>query len=273
MSSETHGILRAKLMSQDGNEHLISTVLKFTSVKLLSAIVSIIVAIVTSQTFALNVYQTSFDSLSLGHTQPFPGSIGQDGWFKQAGDGTAYGEIENAISNSGGALHEFAPQTNPAGDQTIDQRSLEPLDVTLADNITLTVQFFAHTNNLSGTNAYDANFGVRGGPHPGFEIIAFGLGGGHFTPKSVTGVNVAASFFNGADNDQPLPLSVGQNLAWDSWHTLSLSINQLADRYISITVAGQSQDLSAYQPPRSFIDSLALRGQLIENISGQIVPS
>ena len=174
----------------------------------------------------------------------------------------AFGEIQIAIANEGRALHEFAPSTNPSGLQTIDRRDLGALDATnAANNITLSTNFYAHTSDLSGSNIYSANFRVTGGPHPGFDIVGFGLFGGHFVPKNVTGVSVALGLFNGVDNNEPLPLTVGQHLTWDAWHTLTFSIDQLADRYVSITVDGATQDLSAYRPPRSG----SVRGQTHRN--------
>ena len=37
----------------------------------------------------VTLFETNFDSLTLGTTQPFPGAAGQDGWYRQIsfGDG------------------------------------------------------------------------------------------------------------------------------------------------------------------------------------------
>lgn len=218
------------------------------------------------------IYQSNFDGLSLGETQPFPGAAGHDGWHSLNAPGSAFGEIQDTITNGGRALHEFAPGNNPPGAQTIDRRNLGSIDITAATNITLTADFYAHTSDLSATNSYTAHLLMEGGPSPGFKILYFGLFGGNGIPKSTTGVNIGLEAFNGAGSSN-IPLTVGQNLTWDTWHTVSLSIDQVADRYISLTVDGQTQDLSAYQPPRSLVNSTDwVRGQLIEQLLTQVVP-
>ena len=59
----------------------------------------------------------------------------------------------------------------------------------------------------------------RAVPHPGFLLTGFRLYGGNGTPKSETGLNVQLSNFNGVDGNVITPLTVGGQLAWDTWHT------------------------------------------------------
>lgn len=113
---------------------------------------------------------------------------------------------------------------------------------------------------------------VGGGPHPGFEIIGVGLGGGNGTPKSDTGVSVTLGYFNGVDNNEVIPLTVGQRLTWDAWHSVTVALDQVNDSYLFVTVDGNTQNLSGYTPGRSYDGSQWLRGQLIEGITAQIVP-
>jgi hypothetical protein len=232
------------------------------------------VAALASSVFGAEViYETDFNSLQLGQTQPFPGVSGQDGWYSELADGDALGEIQDAFANGGRALHEFAPAANDPGLQTIDARPVGPIDLSMAGQITLSVDFYANTSDLGESNVFDAGFAATGGPHPGFEIIGFGLGGGHFVPKSETGVNVTLGAFSSVDeNNVPIPLTVGQNLEWDAWHSLSLTIDHFADRYVSLTVDGATQDLSGYQPLRSDDGSEWLRGQLIDLVSASCIP-
>jgi hypothetical protein len=218
------------------------------------------------------IYQSTFDGLSLGQTQPPPGAAGHDGWYEHHAPGSAFGEIQDNIANGGRALHEFAPGNNPPGAQTIDGRNLGAINISAATNIILSADFYAHTSDLSASNTYSGHLVVGGGPHPGFQIIYFGLSGGGSAAKSETGVSLRLDYFHGSGGDN-LPLTVGQNLAWDTWHTVSLSLNHLADQYISLTVDGQTQDLSAYRPPRSLVDSTDWRrGQLMEYLHAIIIP-
>ncbi len=219
------------------------------------------------------VYGESFDALTPGVTQAFPGDAGQGGWFSALALSPAYGEIQGAVALSGLALHEFTSATNPPAVQTIDRRDFTAFDVSGSPLISLSFDFYAHSSNLAAVNIFSAVLEASGGPHPGFQIIGVGLGAGNGTPKSVTGLNVGLAAFNGIDNNGPIALGVGQGLAFDAWHHLSVSLNQAQDRWISITVDGQTQDLSAYMPPRSFLDGgVSQRGQLIETLAASLIP-
>ena len=225
------------------------------------------------------IYQTSFDNLALGQTQPFPGAPGQDGWYRVLAAGAAIGEIEPAIAHPGRALHELAPSTNQAALQTIDRRDISPVNIAADSMITLASDFFSHSSDLSRVNNYLADQLIEGGsPQDGFvngsEVIGFHLRAGNGTAKSVTGLNVSLDTFNGSNNNEPIStLTVGQHLSWDTWHTLSLLINPVADRYVSLTVDGQTQNLSAFPLPRVLLANAQwVREPLIEDVFTQIVP-
>lgn len=217
------------------------------------------------------VYQSSFDSLALGQTQTLS-VAGQDGWFRLlAPPGGAFGEIQDTIANGGRALHEHTTIDVSPHTQTIDARNLNAYSLANAGVISLSIDFYASTSDQNAVNPYAASFLVRGGPHPGFDIIGFDLLAGNGVSKS-PGVSVALAGFNGAANNEPLPLLVGQNLAWDEWHSLSLSLDHSADTWLSITVDGVTQDLTGFRPPRSEDSGIWKRGQLIENLFAQVVP-
>jgi hypothetical protein len=216
------------------------------------------------------LYQENFDALAVGHTQPFPGDSGQGGWYAVLAVGDAFGEVQDALGNPGRALHQFAPATNPASLQTIDDRPFAP--VAVAGLVTLSFDFYARTSDPTAVNNFIASLTAIGGPHPGFQIIGVGIGAGNGTPKNVTGVNVNLAAFNGTDNNVPVPLTVGQSLAFEQWHSVSVTLDHDLDRYVSITVNGATQDLSVFQPPRSFDGGMALRGALIETLSAGIIP-
>lgn len=220
------------------------------------------------------VYKSNFNALTPGLTQPFPGSLGQDGWFSELALPPAYGEIETEIAHGHLALHEFTSSTIQEPIQTIDKRLVNPPDLSRYPLITLQADFYAHTSDLSASNIYDAWIGARGGPHPGFEILGFSVISGNGTPKIMIGVNVGLVYYNGVDNNQPIPLTVGQNLTWDSWHRVIVIADQAGDHYVSLQVDGKTEDLSTYLLPRSDVATgVWERGQLIEEISAVIVPN
>lgn len=220
------------------------------------------------------LYRSNFNSLSAGLTQPFPGAPRQDGWFSELALPPAYGEIQKDIARGRQALHEFTSVSVPDFTQTIDKRFITPPDLSSYPIITLQVDFYAHTSDLSASNVYGAVLGVTGGPHPGFQMLEFSVNSGNGVPKADAGVNIGLSRFNGVDNNEPIPLSVGQNLAWDTWHRVIVVANQASDRYVSITVDRQSEDLKAYLLPRSDVaPGVWERGQLMEEIQAVIAPN
>ncbi|MBS0262915.1 MAG: PEP-CTERM sorting domain-containing protein [Planctomycetes bacterium] len=218
------------------------------------------------------VYQTDFDSLDLGQTTSYPGSPGQGGWMQNGADGDAFGEIQDSIANGGRALHEHTASTLQTGLQTIDSRFVGPVSLANVGVVSLSIDFYGSSSDLSAVNSFSGAFYAVGGPHPGFQIIGFELVAGNGAPKSDTGLNIKLDAFDGLDNNGPIPLNVGQNLAWNEWHTASLSIDQRTDTWLSITVDGQTQSLLGYAPMRSFDGPDALRGQLIERLDAQISP-
>ena len=220
---------------------------------------------------AMSVYNTSFDYMTLGDTTN-PGTSGQDGWYNEMASSPAYGEIQDAYANTGRALHQYVDETNPGGQQKIDRRNLMPPDLSAKPIVTLSVDFYCRTSDTSKTNTYYAGLAVKGGHHPGFEILGFSLGSGNGVVKSEEGVNVGIAHFNGVDNNALIPLTVGRGLSWDGWHSLKLVINQADDTYVSVTVDDQTQDLTGYALPRSNDSGQWLRGELMEVILAQIVP-
>ena len=218
------------------------------------------------------VYQTDFDSLTPGQTEPYPGAAGQDGWYRMLAEGDALGEIQDAIADGGQSLHLHTAETVPPGLQTISSRETGIVPLSNVGIISLSVDFYASSSNLGAINNFLSAFSVAGGPHPGFEIIGFGLGAGNGTSKAETGLNVSLGMFDGSTNNDPITLTVGQGLAWDAWHSISISLDQFADTWLSITVDGQTQSLLGYQPVRSFDGTQWLRGQQIETLNAAITP-
>jgi hypothetical protein len=218
------------------------------------------------------VYQTDFDNLTLGRTQ-FPPVLGQGGWYSQLAVGDAYGEIQNQISLFGNSLHQHTGASVPPHLQTIDSINLSR-QLNGQGIITLSADFYATTSNLESTNSFYARLLAAGGPHPGYEIINFVLGAGNGTPKNVTGVSVGLPTYSPqANNIVPIPLTVGQNLSWNTWHNVKVVIDQTNDTYRSITVNGVKQDLIGYKPYRNTLDGINwIRGQQIDKLEASLVP-
>ncbi len=220
------------------------------------------------------VYKQNFNSLRAGATQPFPGAPGQGGWFSQLAIDPAFGEIEADIALGAQALREFTSSSLNGPVQTIDRRLVTPPDLTRYPRITLQVSFYARSSDLSAANTYFAGMLVGGGPYPGFEVLGFGITSGNGTPKDVAGVNLGFATFNGSDNNEPIFPKSAQNLAWDTWHTVTLVADQANDRYVSIELDGKLEDISAFSLPRSITAPNGWeRGQLIEAVQTEIVPN
>lgn len=98
-----------------------------------------------------------------------------------------------------------------------------------------------------------------------------GLGAGNGTAKNITGLNVGLAAFNGSDNNFGVPLTVGQDLSFDAWHSVSLVIDQGLDHYVSLTVDGQSEDLSAFTLPDGFTQGQPVRGNLLQQLRAEII--
>ncbi|MBA4377982.1 MAG: hypothetical protein C0395_04920, partial [Gemmatimonas sp.] len=220
---------------------------------------------------AVTVYSCGFDDLTLGSVLPDPGDPGQDGWYAVDHPGSGVGEIQDAVGAGGAALRQFAPKTNPPGSRVLDVRSLIPPDLTADPLVTLEFDVYFSSSDVTTINPYAAGLAVRGGPHPGFSIIEASFGGGNGVPKLLTGVGLALYAFNGVDNNDAIPLEVGQQLTWDVWHHVRVSIDQTADAYVAVTVDGQTQDLGAWTLPRSEDGGTWLRGQLAEVVEAGIV--
>ncbi|MBI2526665.1 MAG: hypothetical protein HYV93_11835 [Candidatus Rokubacteria bacterium] len=111
------------------------------------------------------------------------------------------------------------------------------------------------------------------GAHPGFEILGFNLVGGNGVARIDTAVSVGLAAFNGINNNVPVPLIIGQGLDWDTWYSLTLVANQSADRYLSLTVNGFTEDISAFALPRSRLDDGVTweRGALMEQVIAQVI--
>ena len=219
------------------------------------------------------VYETDFDALVPGQTQYQPGDPNHDGWFLLGADTDGYGQIQSDIARGLYALEQFAAIEAGTGHQTINKRELVRPDLSVHPRVTLQADFFAHTSDPNARNTYTASLKVLGGPHPGYEILAFHLYSGNGNIKGDDGVSLSVYAFDGKDNHFVIPLSVGQHLQWDRWHSVELVIDQQQDGYVSITVDGQSQDISGYALHRSYYQGQWRRGQWIDCFHAEIVPT
>jgi len=231
----------------------------------------VLTALSATPASAAVVYETDFNDLTVAHTE-YPPHPGHDGWYKERAEGDAYGEIQELIANDGRALHEFAPASNGQGNQTIDRRLIDP-PVTPFSTMTLSVDFYCASSDLGATNIYEAVFSVWDDTHPGFLMIKFKLEGGNGTPKEETGVKVTLYEFNN-DPENPnnlyLPISIGNELAWNTWHHIELIIDYANDEYISVEVDGELEDLSGHTPERSWPDFG--QGTFLQRIEATLIP-
>lgn len=237
-----------------------------------SAILNLVVLLCVGSAMAQNVvYKTNFNRLEIGTTQPFPGLEAQDYWFNVAVAG-GYGDIQSDFALGRNAIHEGSPATDPVGAQTIDRRRIDPPDLRRFPIVTLKVDFLCRTTDYWAINPFVANFSVTGGPHPGFEIIGFNIGGGNGQERFVSGLGVVIYSYNAQDqNNVDVPLSVGQGLTWDQWHTLTLVIDKENDTYVSISVDDEEQSLLGRPPTRNVDGGVWTTGWLMEQINAQVV--
>jgi len=212
-----------------------------------------------------------FENCVAGATAPAPGNEYQGGWYRVLADGGAYGEIQDAVSVNGNALHEFAPASNPCGAQTIDGHEVFCSDLGGLPFVTLEADFLARCSNLNATNPYTASLACESYTSSICEMIGFSANGGNGETRLATGVSVGASCFNGVDNNQPLPLQVGQHLAWDTWHHVKVAIDQGGDRYLYIEVNGERQNLTEFRPPQGEAAGVWSRGQTLERLLAQVI--
>lgn len=220
------------------------------------------------------IYGSDLNALSVGAIAPAPGSPGQDGWVTELVSGAAEGTVLDDGATHRRILRVLAPASNPPGLQTIVRRQLPVTNLAAVRNLTLRFDFRCRTSDLQASNTYTADLAAQGGPHPGYSMIGVRLASGNGVPKSQAGVNLALDHFNPtAQNNEPVPLTVGQSLAWDVWHSACVTIDPALDRYVMVTVDGRSQALDAYQPPRSCENGNCLRGQLVEKLQVEAIPT
>jgi hypothetical protein len=224
-------------------------------------------ATAVGQAAPLVVYRTDFDALTPGVTQPHPGAPGHDGWYRVGATAPAFGAIQSAIAIDTAALQQFTGVTNPYGQQTIDARDLVAPDLGALPIVTLSADVRCRSSDLDAVNRYSAELAVDGGPHPGFRILGLALGAGNTVPKRNT-LRVELIAFDGVDNNFLIPTGVGQALGWDTWHRVTVVIDQARDRWVSLTVDGETEDLTGYRLPRTS----TVRGQRMDALRGVLVP-
>ena len=161
------------------------------------------------------IFSTDFNSLVLGETQDPPLS-GQDGWRSVFHPGNSFGEIQDTVASCGNAIHQFTDISNTSGQQSIDARSFSSVDLSTVGEIIFEIDFYASSSDLSTLNSYAASAILDGDG----QLFGFSVGSGNGQVKSEAGVSVGISTFNGTDNNFGVNLDVGQNLAWDTWHSV-----------------------------------------------------
>lgn len=218
------------------------------------------------------IYETDFDSLAVGLLPAAPGAENQDFWHYVVRGTDGLSEIQSTITHSGLALHEYASEAADIYVQTFDARAINPaVDVSGMTRVTLTFDFYAHSSDLATTDFYNAFIKVTGGPHPGYEIVAMGISSGNGSLKNERKLDLDFPAFNGVDNNYIFSPAAGRTLEWDTWHTITIVIDQHNEHYVSITVNGITEDVSTHPLPRSNDSGVWKRGQIIDAVSAGLI--
>ena len=220
------------------------------------------------------IYQTDFDTLTIGPIQHHPGAPDQDYWYYIASDPCtgSIGEIQESIANPGRALCEHINHNHGINTQTEDARVFsQVIDVSGAVLITLNCDFYAHTSDTNTSDLFSAHLITGGPPHPGYEIVGFGIASGNGPLKSVRKLDLNFAAFNGTNNNYVFEPAVGRTLEWDTWHSVTVVIDQLSDKYVSLTVNDVTEDISSHPLPRSNDGGVWKRGQLLDAIRGGLL--
>lgn len=221
------------------------------------------------------IYQTNYDSLAPGQVTPTPGSAGQDGYFDNSADyPNTYSTIQASIASSGKALLQVSPVSASNAVQTIAGRNVPSVLLAANPVVTLSVDFYSDSSNLSFANPYSATLDVQQVTGSFGTVAQVNIGAGNGLSKSQTGVNVNLSEYSAAaTNNVQVPTTVGRGLTWDAWHHITLVENYATGTYVSLTVDGSFEDLSGIPLPQSFdaLTSIPFLPMEIDRIDQQIV--
>ena len=172
------------------------------------------------------------------------------------------------MANPGKALHEFSPAANSSGQQSQDARNLTQIAASGINTLTLSFDFQARSSDLSTINPYTGFLNVTG--VEGGTVLGVSIGGGNGVSKTTTGINVGLPAFNGTNNNIPVALTAGQHLAWNSWHSVSITGNLQTNQYVSLTVDGIAQSLAGIAFPDYFVGGVGFRPLTIRDIETNV---
>jgi hypothetical protein len=212
---------------------------------------------------ALDVYHTDFEGLTVGETLPSPGRPGQDGWIRGGAHAGQYGEIQNQIALDGQAYHHHTGDIVRQGQGAYDQRPLASPDLTANPYVILSLDYYCVTSDLDATNFFGAGFYIYNLTDPVAMMIGCDLRGPG--PRRPSGVSLVMDQFGGSGNP-PLPLSVGQHLAYDTWHHMQLVTDEASGNYVALTVDGATQLLTGHAMPRIPFNGEWVRGTHLHGI-------
>lgn len=236
---------------------------------LLLAVTTSLAVNISSPAQADVILAENFNSLTLGFTQPAPGAPGHGGWYSAEIVSPSFGEIQNTLANTGNALRVFSSSANVDAQQANVAHTVGPINVSASTNITLRADVYASSSDLAAQNSYLGRVSARSADGF-FEILGFELFSGNGDVKSTDRVDLTLNVFNSAiDNNTGFFPAVGEDLAWDTWHSIVLVADQVADEYISLTVNGMTQSLTGLPLPR--FGAPRIRGQEIELLDVQLI--
>jgi hypothetical protein len=218
------------------------------------------------------LYQANLDTLLLGPLQNPPGDPGQDSWYMEYAPSGGRGAIQDSVAMGARALDVYQPGTPGQDLRTTIARAVSPLDLNASPLITLAFDFYCRTSNLDAQNAYSGSFHVGGGPWPFPAVASISMDSGWWGPKGERGLCMGMWSFSREENvERGIPLSMGQGLTWNQWHSVVLTIDHTADSYRCVTVDGVSQDLFGWPLPRGFDGSVWLPGEQVDVIGAGVL--
>lgn len=197
-----------------------------------------------------------------------------NGWTPELSAGMGETAIQDSLSVAYGALVIQAPWASEPGQAIRVARPLQVQDVGATATVSVSGDFNCSTSNQLALNGFDGGVWLVGGMGNQDRITGMQIGAGNGVERNVTGLCVRLEQFNeGEMRNDPIPLVVGQGLTWDAWHHATLEIDQAADRYVRLSVDGDTQDLSAFRLPRTIDGEVATRGNRIDAINLSLTPT
>lgn len=225
----------------------------------------------TTALAATSIYSTDLDDLAAGPLAGHPGSPDQDWWYRVMA-GLATAEVHPTHGHPSQCLELFAPASNGDGSQTYGIRELDDVPLWRVPQLTLRFDAYLTTSDQTTSNQYLAQVSLLDLTEAlGLVTSVAFVAGEHGIPRDVSGLDVVVLGYVEGISNLPLPLTVGQDLSWDAWHTVELVLSPATGFYVSLTVDGATQDLSQHMTPRFPVQGQWQPAEFIDTIECDVV--